>query len=161
MMKTKAGKRTTKTGEASFCELPADAPRKRDNRSAFYRHRGMCRWQGVRDEPYKTEEGGWSNIIRRVLVGARGESARFHVRYFEIGPAGRSSLECHRHEHVVICVRGKGIVHIGKRKRTMQYLDTVYIAPDVAHQLMNPYDEPFGFICIVNSKRDRPKPLKR
>jgi ribulose-bisphosphate carboxylase large chain len=42
----------------------------------------------------------------------------------------------------------------------MEYLDTLYIAPEVPHQLTNPYKEPFGFFCIVNAKRDRPKLLK-
>lgn len=150
-------KKNTNT-EVSCCELPA---RKKTsggpNRSAFYRHMGDLRWTGVKDEQYKEASGGWARIIRRVLVGGRGESARFHVRYFEIAPGGYSSLEHHRHEHVVICVKGKGRVRMGRTARTLQFLDTVYIAPDAVHQLANPYREPFGFLCIVNARRDRPK----
>lgn len=150
-----------KTAEASFCEIQVHGPKKgtKPNRSAVYRHKGSCRWQGVRDEPYKKKGDEWAGIVRRVLVGGRGETARFHVRYFEIAPGGNSSLEHHRHEHVVICVRGRGIVLAGKRRKTVSYLDTVYISPDTPHQLSNPFDEPFGFFCIVNARRDRPKVL--
>ncbi|GAB4489296.1 MAG: cupin domain-containing protein [Thermodesulfovibrionales bacterium] len=150
-------------GDASFCELgtkPAAHGRRTKNRTVMYRHTGGCAWTGVRDQPYKTAAGGWSGIMRRVLVGDHGESAGFHLRYFEIEPGGNSSLEHHRHEHVVVCIRGRGVVRTGRVRRTMDYLDTLYIAPDTPHQLLNPFQEPFGFFCIVNAKRDRPKILK-
>jgi quercetin dioxygenase-like cupin family protein len=145
----------------SFCEM--GGPKKRTgraNRSAFYGHKGDMSWRGVRDEPYKAAGGGWSAIIRRVLVGRKGESAKFHVRYFEIAQGGNSSLEHHRHEHVVICVKGRGVVRIGKAKKQMDFMDTVYIAPDTVHQLLNPFESPFGFLCIVNARRDKPKVLR-
>ena len=147
--------------QASFCEIVSTrkTSRKKTNRSAFYRHKGDMTWSGVADEPYKTITGGWSNIIRRVLIGGRGESAKFHVRYFEIAPGGVSSLERHKHEHVVICVKGEGVVRTGKAKRKMGFMDTLYISPDTVHQLSNPFNIPFGFFCIVNARRDKPKVL--
>ncbi|MBS1234584.1 MAG: hypothetical protein H6R43_300 [Nitrospirae bacterium] len=146
----------------SMCEINGKkSSLKRPNRTAFYKHKGDFRWSGVKDEPYKTSGADWSNIIRRVLIGARGESAKFHVRYFEISPEGNSSLELHRHEHVVICVKGRGRVLTGRTKHTMGFMDTVYIAPNTLHQLSNPYHEPFGFLCIVNSRRDRPTVVKK
>lgn len=143
------------------CEIrgPKKTVGKRANRCALYRHKGDMTWRGVADEPYKTETGGWSDIIRRVLIGSRGESAKFHVRYFEIAPGGTSSLERHRHEHVVICVKGDGIVRTGKSRRKVGFMDVLYISPDTVHQLTNPYNAPFGFLCIVNARRDRPKVL--
>lgn len=145
--------------QASFCEIVSarKALRKKTNRSAFYRHKGDMTWRGVADEPYKNVTGGWSNIIRRVLIGGRGESAKFNVRYFEIAPGGASSLERHRHEHVVICVKGEGIVRTGKVKRKMGFMDTLYISPETIHQLSNPFKIPFGFFCIVNARRDKPE----
>ncbi len=151
-----------KKSETSFCEMPdkkKSAPRKA-NRSAFYRHRGECSWYGIEDEQYKVEGGGWADVVRRVLIGTHAESTKFHVRYFEISPGGFSSLERHKHEHVVICIRGEGLVRTGRKKRNMGFLDTVYIAPDTVHQLSNPSDEPFGFLCIVNARRDRPVVLR-
>jgi ribulose-bisphosphate carboxylase large chain len=130
------------------------------NRNAFYKHRGDFKWRGVKDEPYKAKSGGWSGIMRRVLIGSHGESTKFHVRYFEIAPGGNSSLERHRHEHVVICVKGEGIVLTGRTKRKVRFMDTVYISPGTTHQLMNSSAKPFGFLCIVNSKRDKPKVLR-
>ena len=130
------------------------------NKDRIYRHRGNCRWTGVATDKYKQVDGGWYSISRRVLVGKRGESAKFHLRYFEIAPGGHSSLERHKHEHVVICIRGKGRVKLGGKSHVIANLDTVYISPDTAHQLLNPYKEPFGFFCIVDAKRDRPKPVR-
>ncbi|MGO9605037.1 MAG: hypothetical protein ACLQAT_16900 [Candidatus Binataceae bacterium] len=38
-------------------------------------------------------------------------------------------------------------------------MDTIYIAPDRAHQLIAIGNEPLGFFCIVDAKRDRPRPV--
>lgn len=147
--------------EVSACELPSPGrqggSRKHAGGTAFYRHRGACCWTGVRNELYKQTGRDWQHIVRRVLVGGRGETAKFHLRYFEIAPGGNSSFETHHHEHAVICIRGRGKVRAGRRTRSMTYLDIIYIAPDTPHQLLNPFDEPFGFLCIVNARRDRPK----
>lgn len=151
-----------RAGGVSLCEIGRKrSSAKNSNRTALYKHKGDLKWRGVKDEPYKTRGAEWSNIIRRVLIGAHGESTRFHVRYFEISPGGNSSLEHHRHEHVVICVKGRGAVLTGKTKRTMEFMDILYISPDTIHQLSNPYDEPFGFLCMVNSRRDRPRVIQK
>lgn len=147
---------------ASFCELPPQKKKRGDqhvNKDAFYRHIGNFTWRGVTDQPYKADGTEWSDVMRRVLIGARGESTRFHVRYFEIAPGGRSSLEQHRHEHVVICVRGEGMMLSGKKRKKLKFMDTAYIAPETVHRLSNPFQEPFGFLCIVNARRDRPRVL--
>jgi len=122
-----------------------------------FHHRGDFTWKGIRTENYKVEEGSWSSILRRVLIGNNNENTRFHVRYFEIAPGGFSSFEMHKHAHVVIVVRGKGKARIGKRSRTVNFMDTLYIKGLTPHQLSNPFEEPFGFLCIVNAKRDRPR----
>ncbi|MEW6408743.1 MAG: cupin domain-containing protein [Nitrospirota bacterium] len=129
------------------------------NKSKFYKHNGNFTWQGIKTERYKLTSKDWSDIIRQTLIGKHGETPRFHVRYFEIAPRGYSSFEVHKHEHVVICIRGKGKVLVGKKIYDIKFLDTLYIAPNMPHQLRNPSDEPFGFFCIVNAKRDKPKIL--
>jgi ribulose-bisphosphate carboxylase large chain len=145
-----------------MCEIGGRRPSAgKPNKTSFYKYKGDFRWRGVKDEPYKEKGADWSNIIRRVLIGGHGETAKFHVRYFEIAPQGNSSLELHRHEHVVICVKGKGTVLTGRNKRAMGFMDTLYISPNTVHQLSNPYQEPFGFLCIVNSRRDRPRVLRK
>jgi len=127
--------------------------------SMTYRHRGNYTWTGVKTEEYKSEGDDWGSVIRRVLIGNHGEKTRFHVRYFEISPGGYSSFEKHIHEHVVIVVRGKGKVRMDDKYKIINFLDTIYIKPGSPHQFKNPFNEPFGFLCIVNAKRDRPVPL--
>lgn len=159
-MTGKEKKSVKHTSEAPSCDWkPGAAKKNSGNRNRIFRHKGKFKWSGVKTEKYKQQAGSWSSIARNVLVGNRGETARFHLRYFEIAPGGKSSFEKHKHEHVVVCIRGKGKVLIGKKFQPIQYLDTVYIAPDTPHQLTNPHREPFGFFCIVNSKRDKPKLL--
>ncbi|MCL6584724.1 MAG: cupin domain-containing protein [bacterium] len=116
-------------------------------------------WSGVRPEAYKQEPGNFANIVRNIIVGARGESCHFEVRYFEIAEGGFSSLEKHHHEHVIICVRGQGRLRLGREIHHMNFLDIAYISPDTPHQLLNCGKEPFGFFCIVDRERDLPQEL--
>ena len=130
------------------------------NHSKVIRHLGSFDWRQVPIEAYKESGDGWRGITRRELVGKRGESPSFHVRYFEIAPGGHSTLEKHRHEHVVIPLRGRGQARFGCYLYEVGFGDVVYVAPDDPHQFVNPEeaDEPFGFLCIVNAERDAPVP---
>ncbi|MBI4685010.1 MAG: cupin domain-containing protein [Nitrospirae bacterium] len=131
------------------------------NKSRFYRHKGSFTWQGIKIEKYKSNGKDWSGIVRYTLIGNHGETTRFHLRYFEVAPGGHSSFEMHKHEHVVICVRGKGKVKVEKKSYAINFMDTFYIAPNTPHQLRNPFKKPLGFFCIVNAKRDKPIILNR
>lgn len=130
------------------------------NKNRLYKHKNF-KWQGIKTERYKSIKGGWADIVRQTLIGNHGEATKFHLRYFEIAPGGCSSFEKHRHEHVVVCVRGKGKVLTGKKIHPMTFMDMIYIAPDTPHQLKNPFKGPFGFFCIVNANRDKPSLLTR
>ena len=133
------------------------------NHSKIIRHQGGLRWEGIPLEAYKSTTETWKGITRRELVGKRGESPRFHVRYFEIEPGGYSTLEKHEHEHehVVIVQRGRGESQFGCYVYNVGFGDVVYVAPGDAHQFRCPKDaeEPFGFLCIVNAERDVPQSL--
>ncbi|MBZ0155687.1 MAG: cupin domain-containing protein [Alphaproteobacteria bacterium] len=148
-----------KNGRSS--RISRKSPGREENGSRINRHKGNYTWSGIQTESYKPKGGSWLDIARNVLIGNQGETARFHFRYFEIAPGGFSSLEQHRHEHVVVCIRGKGKVRMGRKRYTLGYLDTVYIAPDTIHQLSNPFHEPFGFFCVVNARRDKPKLIRQ
>jgi quercetin dioxygenase-like cupin family protein len=120
------------------------------------------RWDNVELEPYKlaAHRGGeFRGASRQVLAGTHGERVGFHVRYFELEPGGFTSLERHRHAHVVIGVRGRGTVRIGKARYPVGRFDTVYVGPDQPHQLAASGRGRFGFLCIVNARRDRPRPV--
>lgn len=118
------------------------------------------RWDGVPVVEYKQPADPWCGIVRQVLVGDRGEQTAFQVRYFEIAPGGFSSLESHRHEHAVIVLRGCGEVQLGLENHELKFGDVVYVAPDEVHQFRNPAREPFGFLCIVDARRDAPEPAR-
>ena len=150
-----------------YCDFWDEKKNKAINKSRLYRHKGNFTWQGIKTEKYKDEGSHWTDILKRVLIGGHNESAKFHLRYFEISPGGYSSFEKHKHEHVVVGIRGKGKVLCGKSELTrtrrhyeLNFLDTLYMAPNTPHQLSNPFNEPFGFLCIVNAKRDKPKILE-
>jgi len=131
-----------------------------ETKSRLHKFRPDYTWSEVAKESYKQTDGGWCGIDRNTLVGNREEPAKFHLRYFEIGPGGNSSLEKHAHEHVVICARGRGLAIVADRVHELDHMDVLYIAPDVPHQLQNPSaTEPFGFFCIVDAERDRPRGL--
>lgn len=150
-----------KNEQYSSCEIPAKKGRKADNRNRYYPFQSDFRWKGVKVRNYKTKGDDWSEIARQVLIGDRGETTKFHLRYFEIGPGGYSSFETHKHEHVVIGIRGRGKARLNRINMDINFLDVIYINPDTPHRLYNPFGEPFGFFCIVNAKRDRPRPVKR
>jgi quercetin dioxygenase-like cupin family protein len=120
------------------------------------------RWEGVPQEEYKSPAAHWSGICRNVLVGAGGEAAGFHLRYFELAPGGFSSLEQHAHTHSVVVLRGRGEVQLGEQVHELGFGDAVYVAPHEVHQFRNPSaTEPFGFLCIVDAQRDPPVPCSR
>jgi len=111
---------------------------------------------------YKPGDGAtWDRIARTELVGVRGETQHFHTRYFEIAPGGYSTLEKHMHGHVVVVLKGKGQLRIEDKIYEMSPGDVGYTAPWDVHQLLCSKDaeEPFGFVCVVNSARDRPIPI--
>lgn len=129
------------------------------NVSKLFRHTGDFEWNHIEPAPYKTEVGSWKDVSRRVFVGETGESPKFHVRYFEIAQGGHSTLEQHQHEHVVVVMRGKGHAIVGDKRVDLGFGDVLYVSPEEIHQLSNSQAEPFGFMCMVNAERDRPRPV--
>ena len=146
---------------------PAGAPPAGDaalptgNVSKVIRRGAGFTWPGVPLEPYKPTTETYRGVTRRELVGRRGESPRFHLRYFEVAPGGFTTYERHDHEHVVVPLRGQGVVLLGDTRHEVGPGDVVYVAPQEPHQLGAPAGagEPFGFLCVVNAERDRPVPV--
>jgi ribulose-bisphosphate carboxylase large chain len=142
--------------EGGSCD-PGEVRREICPGSRVLRFEPDFRWQDVPVVNYKAPADHWCGIRRMVLVGDRGESTGFQVRYFEIEPGGFSSLEHHVHEHAVVVLRGRGEVQLGEQVHELGFGDTVYVAPNELHQFRNPStSEPFGFLCIVDARRDRP-----
>jgi quercetin dioxygenase-like cupin family protein len=121
------------------------------------------RWEGIPVTAYQSTPAtaaDFSGITRQTLFGHSGETIGFEVRYFEIAPGGWSSLECHEHAHAVIGLRGSGKVLLGDTVQTLGFLDLAYIGANCVHRLVNDGTTPFGFLCIVDAKRDRPRRLR-
>jgi quercetin dioxygenase-like cupin family protein len=120
------------------------------------------RWQGVEVEPYKLSShrgGEFCGASRQVIAGKKGEPVHFQLRYFELERGGYTSLERHRHCHVIIGARGRGRVKVGGADYQLRPLDIVYIGPGEPHQLSAGPNGKLGFFCIVDARRDRPRPV--
>jgi ribulose-bisphosphate carboxylase large chain len=141
---------------SSSCEV-AGASSGRVAGSRVLRFQPDFNWQGVRVAEYKQVGDHWCGVKRTVLVGDRGEGTAFHLRYFEVAPGGFTSLEEHQHEHAVVVMRGQGQVRLGETVYPLGFGDTVYVASGEVHQFRNlSATEPFGFLCVVDARRDRP-----
>lgn len=130
---------------------------------ALKRFRHDFRWERVALEPYKLRSAGageFAGASRQVIAGNRGEPIAFELRYFELEPGGFTSLERHRHCHVIVGLRGRGRVTIGTREHRVAPFDAIYIAPNQPHQLRAAGGTPFGFLCIVDRERDRPRSVE-
>ena len=152
-------------GKGSFCETGLDGVPSRDKkkkarkRTRFMPHKGDFTWQGVKASRYKPSDGTWADAARMLIAGGGTDDTKFHLRYFELGPGGHTTLERHSHEHVVVCIRGRGVCRVRKKEYGLGFLDTIYIPPQAEHRLSNPSaQEAFGFFCIVDAERDRPRP---
>jgi len=122
------------------------------------RKKGEFQWERVPQEMYKMDGASFKECSRIELIGKRGESPVFHVRYFEVAPGGWTTLEHHQHEHVVVALRGEGEIQLGLESYHLGVGDVGYTAPGDTHQLRCKAGakEPFGFICVVAADRDRP-----
>lgn len=102
---------------------------------------------------------GFRGVARHTLAAGQELPAAFELRYFELEPGGYSSLAKHRHAHFVVALRGNGRALVGADVIDMEPFDAVYVAPQTPHRWMNSGQRPFGFLCPVDSSRDRPQPL--
>ncbi|MGF7158903.1 mannose-6-phosphate isomerase-like protein (cupin superfamily) [Rhodoligotrophos appendicifer] len=114
------------------------------------------RWDGIDHLPYK-EEGSvpFKDISRQVLLSAPELSGE--LRYFEMGPEGFSTLERHEHMHGVMIFRGEGHCLVGDEVRFVRERDLVTIPPWTWHQFRATAGVAFGFLCMVNTQRDKPQ----
>ena len=122
--------------------------------NSFYKFFENFSWEGVNVKKYKADDGSWLGVRRYEIV----KTDKIHFRYFEIDEGGYSTLEKHEHEHIVMCIRGSGIVVFGSEFRRMKPYDVVHIKSWQVHQFIAD-KEIFGFVCVVPAKRDKPTKL--
>ena len=123
----------------------------------FYKFNNF-EWNGIKKIDYKPADGEgpvtFNETTRQNLVG-NGKDTAFHVRYFESAKGGFSTLEKHKHVHVVIIARGSGKVIVNDQIFNAKPMDLFVIPSYAPHQLINVGDEPFGFFCTVDAVRDK------
>jgi quercetin dioxygenase-like cupin family protein len=113
------------------------------------------RWDGVSHQPYKQDgEAPFKDISRQILFHE--DALNSELRYFEMDPNGYSTLERHEHAHAVMILRGRGQCMVGGDVRDVKQFDLIAIPAWTWHQFRANAGEPFGFLCMVNTKRDRP-----
>lgn len=113
------------------------------------------RWDGVPVRAYKDGEGPYRGVTRHTLFEASG-ALPAEWRYFEVEPAGHTTLERHAHVHNVLVLRGAGRALVGDRVHEIGRNDLVHVPPMTWHQF-RAGDAPLGFLCLVAGDRDRPQ----
>ncbi len=124
--------------------------------NSIIRHVGGQRWDGIPVLNYK-EEGSHFKAISRQVLFPGGTKLGAELRYFEIEPGGHSTLERHDHVHSVMVIRGRGQCLVGDAVYDIGSNDLVYIPSMTWHQFRATRSEPLGFLCLVNTERDKPQ----
>jgi S-methyl-1-thioxylulose 5-phosphate methylthiotransferase len=114
------------------------------------------RWEGVEVLPYKEDERALFKTITRQVLFCDPEQ-QSELRYFEVAPGGFSTLERHEHTHSVLILRGRGRCLVGRDVRALNTNDLVAVPPMTWHQFRATEGEPLGFLCMVNTARDKPQ----
>jgi quercetin dioxygenase-like cupin family protein len=110
---------------------------------AVHRRQPDGSWQDVPTRPYGA--GG----RRHELIGPADGAPHYRVRFFEIAPGERSTIERHEHDHGVVIQHGRARVTLGEEVHELGPGDVVYVAPDELHSFEAIGDEPLGFICVA------------
>jgi mannose-6-phosphate isomerase-like protein (cupin superfamily) len=113
------------------------------------------RWAGVELLHYKREgEAPFEGVTRQVLFEDAGGA---QWRYFEVAPAGHTTLERHAHTHAVMVLHGAGSCLVGDRIYALGERDLVCVPPLTWHQFRAHEFGALGFLCLVSRERDRPQ----
>jgi len=114
------------------------------------------RWEGVEVRPYKEDERALFKTISRQILFCD-PKLDSELRYFEVEPGGFSTLERHDHMHAVMVLHGRGHCLVGAEVRGIELHDLVIVPPWTWHQFRATAREKLGFLCMVNSHRDKPQ----
>ena len=113
----------------------------------FIPNQDQFQWEDV--EGFLLENEGIQSAVKHILIGEKENAPNSIMRFFSLAPGGHSKLERHPQEHEVLVIQGKGKVQIGEGEYLVEPFDAVFIEGNQLHQFSNPYDDPFGFICVI------------
>jgi mannose-6-phosphate isomerase-like protein (cupin superfamily) len=113
-------------------------------------------WERVERRPYKEDERGLFRSVTRQVLFSDPKLAG-ELRFFEVAADGFTSLERHEHMHAVVILNGRGHCLVGHEVSALEPTDLVTVPPWAWHQFRATRGVPLGFLCLVNSQRDRPQ----
>ncbi|MDO9545552.1 MAG: cupin domain-containing protein [Pelolinea sp.] len=113
----------------------------------FSVHNDQFQWEDVQANVLDMD--GIQSARKHILIGDKENAPNSIMRFFNLDPGGHSNLERHPQEHSVIILQGKGNVQIGNEVFNVEPFDVVFIEGNELHQFSNPFDDPFGFICVI------------
>jgi len=104
------------------------------------------------DEIQVKMEGVAGEVTKRVPIGKDEGWDGYTMRVFKIAPGGNTPKHSHDWEHVNYIMAGKGQLLIDGKISEVSEKDFALVPPNAEHQFLNPYDQPFEFICIVPNR---------
>lgn len=116
--------------------------------------RGNYTWEHVDVLAYKEDESPFKSVTRQVLSKGAYDLP-VELRYFEVGVGGYSTLERHRHTHIVMIYRGKGHCLLGDKVLLVEAGDVLTVPSMMWHQFKADMKDCLGFLCLVDRDRDK------
>ncbi len=110
----------------------------------------------VAEVPVQME--GTKDVTMKILLGPEDGSNNIIMRYFKILPGGHTTRHSHAHEHLVKIEKGRGVaIDEQGNQHELRVGQSVFVESNREHQFLNPFSEPFEFICIIpNPERTLP-----
>lgn len=107
-------------------------------------------WENVLEYPFKPSDTSSKGASGKIMISPQEGAANYVFRYFRIEPGGHSHFkDIHAHDHGILILHGRGIVHLGEEPHEVGPRDIVYISPMDEHWLEAAGDEPLGFLCVI------------
>lgn len=113
--------------------------------------KNIFKWDGSRTRAYHANNV--NQVTETWLIGKAEKAENFAFRYYQVGPDGYTREEQHPHDHGILIMQGKGEILIDKEITPVSQGDVIYIPPNALHQLINPGENPLGFLCVIPAKR--------
>jgi len=96
-----------------------------------------------------------AGVRMRMLIGFDDGAQNFHMRHFEVAPAGHTPHHQHDYEHEVLILKGRGTARSERDDRPVKPGDVVFIPANEVHQFVNDSGEVLEFICSIPAPKDR------
>jgi quercetin dioxygenase-like cupin family protein len=99
--------------------------------------------------PDPVGEEGATGLSIRWVISEKDGAPNFSMRVFEVEPGGYSPYHKHPWEHEVFVLEGSGAVVQRGKEIPVSKGDVIFIPAGEEHQLKNPSEEKFEFICLI------------